>query len=52
MDTSLGISVQGYNNRKLKKQKMIQEGKKACAEFEEQIRKTWGLESWTAGGGY
>jgi hypothetical protein len=31
---------------------MIQKRKKACAEFEEQIRKTWGLESWTAGGGY
>jgi hypothetical protein len=30
------MSVQGYNNRKLKKQKR----KKACAEFE-QIRKTW-----------
>jgi hypothetical protein len=33
--------VQDYNNRKLKKQKMIQKRKKACAEFEEQIRKTW-----------
>jgi hypothetical protein len=41
MDTSLGMSIQGYNNRKLKKQKMIQKRKKACAEFEEQIRKTW-----------
>jgi len=35
------MSVQGYNNRKLKKQKMIQNRKKACVEFEEQIRKTW-----------
>jgi hypothetical protein len=52
MDTSLGMSIQGYNNRKLKKQKMIQKGKRACAEFEGLIRKTWGLESWTAGGGY
>jgi hypothetical protein len=30
-----------YNHRKLKKQKMLQKRKKACAEFEEQIRKTW-----------
>jgi len=35
------MSVQGYNNRKQKTQKMIQKRKKACAEFEEQIRKTW-----------
>jgi hypothetical protein len=35
------MSIQGYNNRKLKKQKMIQKRKKACAYFEEQIRKTW-----------
>jgi len=41
MDTSLGISVQGYNHRKLKKPKVLQKRKKACAEFEEQIRKTW-----------
>jgi len=41
MDTSVEMSLQGYNNRKLKKQKMIQKGKKACAGFEEQIRKTW-----------
>jgi len=47
MDTSLGMSVHGYNNKKLTKQKMIQKRKKACAEFEEQIRKTCSLESWT-----
>jgi hypothetical protein len=41
MDTSLGMPVKDYNNRKLKKQKMIQKRKKACAEFEKQIRKTW-----------
>jgi hypothetical protein len=41
MNTNLGMSVQGYNNRKLKKQKMIQKRNKACAELEEQIRKTW-----------
>jgi hypothetical protein len=39
------MSVQGYNNRKLKKQKMIQNRKKACVEFEEQIRKDMEQES-------